>query len=157
MATISDVSIIDSNTAEPKRVESGLERTICSPSVCGSKNLTVYRRTILKGRQLTVDAGGAITCPLTFLQCAEHFDPSSTTRPELPAQLSEWGGSGDRLHAEQHFEYRRRLRAHEVLTVRRRAGSGRACSTPWRKPRRRTTARARSRTGRRCPRLPASD
>ena len=51
MPTIDDVSIIDSNTAEAKRVDSGLERTICSASLCGSKNLTVYRRTILKGRQ----------------------------------------------------------------------------------------------------------
>ena len=56
MATISDVSIIDSNTAEAKPVESGLERTICSPALCDSKNLTVYRRTILAGRQLEVDA-----------------------------------------------------------------------------------------------------
>lgn len=57
MATIRDVSIINSNTAEAKPVESGLERTICSPSVCGSKNLTVYRRTILEGRQLDLKAG----------------------------------------------------------------------------------------------------
>jgi len=57
MATISDVSIIDSNTAQAKPVESGLERAICSPSVCGSKNLTVYKRTILEGRQFDVDAG----------------------------------------------------------------------------------------------------
>ena len=57
MPTISDVSIIDSNTAKAKPVESGLERTICSPSLCGSKNLTVYRRTISKGRKFTVDAG----------------------------------------------------------------------------------------------------
>ena len=57
MATISDVSIIDSNTAKAKPVESGLERTICSPALCGSKNLTVYRRTILAGRELEVDAG----------------------------------------------------------------------------------------------------
>lgn len=56
MATISDVSIIDSNTAKARPVESGLERTICSASLCGSKNLTVYRRTIRKGRQLAVDA-----------------------------------------------------------------------------------------------------
>jgi mannose-6-phosphate isomerase-like protein (cupin superfamily) len=57
MATISDVSIIDSNTAEAKSVESGLERTICSPSLCDSKNLTVYRRTIRAGREFDVDAG----------------------------------------------------------------------------------------------------
>src|SRR5436190_18715277 len=56
MPTIKDVSIIDSNKAKAVPVKSGLERTICSPSLCGSKNLTVYRRTIAKGKQL--DAGG---------------------------------------------------------------------------------------------------
>jgi mannose-6-phosphate isomerase-like protein (cupin superfamily) len=57
MPTISDVSIIDTNTATAKPVESGLERTVCSKSLCGSKNLTVYRRTVLKGRQFAIDAG----------------------------------------------------------------------------------------------------
>jgi mannose-6-phosphate isomerase-like protein (cupin superfamily) len=57
MATINDVSIINSNTAEARAVESGLERTICSASLCGSKNLTVYRRTIRSGQQFTADAG----------------------------------------------------------------------------------------------------
>ncbi|MAF49921.1 MAG: cupin domain-containing protein [Rhodospirillales bacterium] len=51
MATISDVSIINSNTAEAKPVETGLERTICGDDLCGSKTLTVYRRTVLEGRQ----------------------------------------------------------------------------------------------------------
>ena len=58
MATISDVTIIDSNKAEAIPVESGLERTICSASLCGSKNLTVYRRTIQAGRKFDVDSGG---------------------------------------------------------------------------------------------------
>ena len=58
MATISDVTIIDSNKAEAVPVESGLERTICSASLCGSKNLTVYRRTIQAGRKFDVDSGG---------------------------------------------------------------------------------------------------
>jgi len=57
MATISDVSIIDSNQAEARAVDHGLERTICSESLCGSKNLTVYRRTISAGRALDADAG----------------------------------------------------------------------------------------------------
>ena len=57
MATISDVSIIDSNAAKAVPVESGLERTICSPSLCGSKHLTAYRRTIFEGRRFEVDAG----------------------------------------------------------------------------------------------------
>ena len=57
MPTIRDVSIIDSNKAKAVAVKSGFEREICSPSLCGSKNLTVSRRTILKGRQFAVDAG----------------------------------------------------------------------------------------------------
>ena len=57
MATISDISIVDSNTAEATPVESGLERTLCSPGLCDSKNLSVYRRTILSGRQFDLEAG----------------------------------------------------------------------------------------------------
>jgi quercetin dioxygenase-like cupin family protein len=57
MPTIKDVSIIDSNKAKAVKVQSGIEREICSPSLCGSKNLTVYRRTVSKGKQLAVDAG----------------------------------------------------------------------------------------------------
>ncbi len=57
MATISDVSIIDSNTAEARPVESGLERTLCGLSLCGSKTLTVYRRTVLEGRRFEPRAG----------------------------------------------------------------------------------------------------
>jgi quercetin dioxygenase-like cupin family protein len=57
MATISDVSIIDTNTAEAIEVESGLERIICSRELCGAKNLTAYRRTIKAGRQFDVESG----------------------------------------------------------------------------------------------------
>jgi len=58
MAKISDVSIIDWNKAQARPVESGLERTICSPSLCGSKFLTVCHRTVSQGRRLDVQAGG---------------------------------------------------------------------------------------------------
>ncbi|HJP34476.1 MAG TPA: AraC family ligand binding domain-containing protein [Gammaproteobacteria bacterium] len=57
MPTISDISIIDTNTAEGVPVDSGLERTVCSADLCGSDQLTVYRRTVVDGRQLDVDAG----------------------------------------------------------------------------------------------------
>ena len=46
MAGINDITIINSNTGESRPVESGTEKTICSPDLCGSNNLTVYRRTI---------------------------------------------------------------------------------------------------------------
>jgi hypothetical protein len=57
MATINDVSIINWNTAEPRSLESGLERAICSESLCGSKFLTVYHRTVSQGRRFEVQAG----------------------------------------------------------------------------------------------------
>jgi mannose-6-phosphate isomerase-like protein (cupin superfamily) len=58
MATMSDVSIINWNKTEAKPAASGLERTICSQALCGSKYLTVYQRTVQDGRQLDVQAGG---------------------------------------------------------------------------------------------------
>lgn len=70
MPTISDVSIINSNTAEPVQVDSGLERTICGPDLCGSKNLTVYRRTVLEGRRLDVQAGDE--CHLIYVMSAPN-------------------------------------------------------------------------------------
>ena len=85
MATIKDVSIIDSNTAKAVAVKSGVERTICSPSLCGSKNLTVYRRTILKGRQFAVDAAG--DCHLVYVMKGSadgrvHFKNKAHTAEE---------------------------------------------------------------------------
>ena len=56
MASISDLTIVNSNTAEARRVESGTEVTLCSPGYCGSRNLTVYKRTIFAGRRLDVPA-----------------------------------------------------------------------------------------------------
>src|SRR6201987_2250436 len=56
--TIRDVSIINWNTAEARPVASGLERTICSEDLCGSKKLTVYQRTVLEGPQFEVNARG---------------------------------------------------------------------------------------------------
>src|SRR4029079_3148776 len=57
MATIKDVSIINWNKTEAKPVASGLERTICSKSLCGSKYLDVHHRTVTQGRKLELQAG----------------------------------------------------------------------------------------------------
>src|SRR5438132_12079296 len=57
MASISDLTIVNSNTAEARRVESGTETTLCSPDFCGSKDLSVYKRTISAGRKFEVQAG----------------------------------------------------------------------------------------------------
>lgn len=57
MPSIKDLSIVNSNTAAPQTVEHGLLRTLCSPELCDSKNLTVYKRTIKQGKQYDLNAG----------------------------------------------------------------------------------------------------
>jgi mannose-6-phosphate isomerase-like protein (cupin superfamily) len=56
MPTIDDISIINSNTVEARQVDTGLERTICSDALCGSKTLTVYRRTVSDGKVYDLQA-----------------------------------------------------------------------------------------------------
>jgi hypothetical protein len=65
MATISDVSIINWNTAEAKPVASGFERTICSQGLCGSTTLTVYQRTVLEGHHFDVRQPSTLCMPRT--------------------------------------------------------------------------------------------
>jgi len=57
MPSIKDLTIVNSNTAAAKKVDHGLLRTLCSPELCASKNLTVYRRTIQKGKEYELQAG----------------------------------------------------------------------------------------------------
>ena len=57
MPSIKDLSIVNSNTAAATNVDHGLLRTLCSPELCDSKNLTVYKRTIQKGKQYELAAG----------------------------------------------------------------------------------------------------
>ena len=57
MPGITDLSIVNSNTAKTTPVESGTEATLCSPELCGSKNLTVYKRTISHGKKFDLQAG----------------------------------------------------------------------------------------------------
>jgi acyl dehydratase len=82
---------------------------------------------------------GGVLAPPTFTMAASQFDPDYDLRPVLGEP---WFGSGrepsgapreasGRLHAEQHFEYHRPLRAGEVLAETERPGS------TWQKPSRR--------------------
>jgi quercetin dioxygenase-like cupin family protein len=57
MPSIKDLSIVNSNTAQAKKVDHGLLRTLCSPELCDSKNLTVYKRTVQKGKKYDLKAG----------------------------------------------------------------------------------------------------
>ena len=67
--------------------------------------------------QLDARPGTPLVVPPTFTSSAAHFDPESRTRPRLPATGADFGGSADRVHAEQHFEYYEPLRAGELASV----------------------------------------
>lgn len=106
MATMSDVSIINWNTAEAKSVASGLERTICSQGLCGSKTLTVYQRTVLQGRQFDVQAGNDYHLVYIIEAPKEgviNFDGKSHTAEEgagvllAPGQSARFEASGSKL------------------------------------------------------------
>ncbi len=76
---------------------------------------------------------GAIIAPPTFVQASAQFDPDYFLRPKIgapwfgsgkePSGIKREGGSGGGggggggLHAEQHYEYHRPLRAGDVLTA----------------------------------------
>ncbi|MGK5112438.1 FAS1-like dehydratase domain-containing protein [Geodermatophilus sp. CPCC 205506] len=65
-----------------------------------------------------------VTAPLTFTRAvAEHFDDDGELRRGPDGQPLPPGGSDDRFHAEQHFEYVRPLRAGERLTALTRPGT----------------------------------
>jgi acyl dehydratase len=78
----------------------------------------------------TTEAGGVIAPP-TFAQASAQFDPDYFLRPKIgqpwfgsgknPTGVTRsgggGGGGGGGLHAEQHFEYHRPLRAGDVLTA----------------------------------------
>ena len=83
---------------------------------------------------------GAILAPPTFVQASAQFDPDYVLRPHpgrpwmgsggRPSQVSSEpasgegaGGGGTGLHAEQHYEYHRPLRAGDVLHATTRPGS----------------------------------
>ena len=75
------------------------------------------------------DPQGRAVAPPTFTMASAHFDDAYPLRPK-PGE--EWFGSGGGhgtaleggggLHAEQHFEYHRPLRAGDVLTAETRQG-----------------------------------
>jgi N-terminal half of MaoC dehydratase len=95
-------------------------RAICDP------NPAYYDPDSPAGREL-----GGVIAPPTFVMASMQFDPDNPLRPKLgepwfgsasePTGVPREGGGG--LHAEQHFEYHRALRAGDVLTASRREGA----------------------------------
>lgn len=74
----------------------------------------------------TTDSG-AVIAPPTFVQSSAQFDPDYFLRPKIgeewfgsakgPTGLTKKPESSGGLHAEQHFEYHRQLKAGDVLTA----------------------------------------
>jgi acyl dehydratase len=75
------------------------------------------------------EAGGVIAPP-TFVQASAQFDPDYFLRPKIGqpwfgsgknptgvVRTGGGGGGGGGLHAEQHYEYHRPVRAGDVLTA----------------------------------------
>jgi len=82
---------------------------------------------------------GPVPAPPTFVQASAQFDPDYPLRPKpgepwfgsgrnatgvTAAPASGGAGGGTGLHAEQHYEYHRPLRAGDVLTSSSRQGPG---------------------------------
>jgi hypothetical protein len=96
-------------TATSFTVEAG--NIMCFARACGDDN-PAFDVTVAGHNEQGVFA------PLTFVQAAEQYDPESGLRPRDGAP---WPppreGGGTRLHAEQHFEYRRAVCAGDILSV----------------------------------------
>ncbi len=80
---------------------------------------------------------GAVIAPPTFVQASAQFDPDYFQRPKIGepwfgsgkeptgikmVKSSGGGGGGGGLHAEQHYEYHKPLKAGDVLTATNKAG-----------------------------------
>ena len=91
-----------------------------------ASHIMMFARAVGDPNPVYQKAEGAIAPP-TFPQAVAQFDPEYHLRPK---HGEKWFGSGKAasgvegkpkslggLHAEQHFEYRRPLRAGDVLTV----------------------------------------
>lgn len=79
-----------------KKVERGLERTLCSPDLCDSKNLTVYKRTIEKDKRYDLWAG--TDYHLVYVMRAGKGGQVSFKGAAHPAEENEGGSSPYHVH-----------------------------------------------------------
>jgi hypothetical protein len=109
-------------------------------------HILMFARSVGDPNPVYADAGspaakeaGGILAPPTFVQASAQFDDTYPLRPQFgkpwfgsgkePSGLTRGsggggggGGGGTGLHAEQHYEYHRPLRAGDVLTAETRDG-----------------------------------
>ncbi len=110
MASIQDVHIIDSNAATADSVPSGVRRKLCSPGICGSQTLTVYRRTVLPGQEFDVQAGDfyhvvyvmndPVSCFVDYAGETHRAEQGAGVllAPHEPARFEASGTSAELLH-----------------------------------------------------------
>jgi hypothetical protein len=97
-----------------------------------ASHIMMFARSIFDENPAYHDLKDAIAPP-TFPQAVAQFDPEYVLRPRVgekwfgsakgPTGIEGKPSTSGGLHAEQHFEYHRPLRAGDVLTVERRAGN----------------------------------
>jgi acyl dehydratase len=107
-------------------------------------HIMLFARSVGDANQIYYDADyaettepGAVIAPPTFVQASAQFDPEYFLRPKpgedwfgsgaeptgvQRAESSGGGGGGTGLHAEQHYEYHRPLKAGDVLHATTRPG-----------------------------------
>jgi acyl dehydratase len=107
-------------------------------------HILMFARSVADPNPIYADEGyakgtevGSIIAPPTFVQASAQFDEDYVLRPKIgepwfgsgkePTGIKKesgggGGGNGGGLHAEQHFEYHRPLRAGDVLTATNKAG-----------------------------------
>ncbi len=97
-----------------------------------ASHIMMFARSIADENPVYYDRKNAIAPP-TFPQAVAQFDPDYVLRPKVgekwfgsakgPTGIEGKPATSGGLHAEQHFEYHRPLRAGDVLTVEKRPGN----------------------------------
>lgn len=92
-------------------------------------HIMLFARSIGDKNPVYYGDGGEVIAPPTFVQASAQFDPDYNLRPKIGEP---WFGSGKTatgvspdagggvkggLHAEQHYEYHRQLKAGDVLSA----------------------------------------
>ena len=107
MPGINDISIIDSNIVATRPFESGTEAILCSRDLCGANNLTIYKRTIAKGRYFDLEAGAQYHLVYVLQTPAEgHIQFENQTLPAeegagvllAPSESTRFEASGAEMH-----------------------------------------------------------
>jgi hypothetical protein len=97
-------------------------------------HIMMFARSIGDENPAYMNPDGEVLAPPTFVQSSAQFDPDYGLRPQLgkpwfgsggqptgirrePGAGGGGGGGGGGLHAEQHYEYHRPLKAGDVLTA----------------------------------------